>query len=146
VEGDESIASFYDYGGRQASSNTGLERSDESIAFVYRNTSDGSLRLVFIHDDANDGSGGATTFELSGTGYGNWVVTDGESGDSFGSTTTQWSWNSCCTDGGALDVGSTFSVTVDPTFSGIDRWVVVDGDGSVTDLGTLTEPVTFRST
>ena len=145
VENDESVGSFYAYGSRQASSDTGLEIADESIAFVYRNTNDGNLSLVFIHDDANDGSGGSAAFGLSGTGYGNWVVTDGEGGDSFGSGSASWGWNSCCTDGGALDVASTFSVTVDPSFSGINRWVVVDSDGSVTDLGTLTDPVTFRS-
>lgn len=155
--GDRTVEEFYGYGqGDGASANTpnDMERSDLSQLFLYDGPE--GMSLVAIHDAANDGDGGAVTFQFDDLPAGDWVVPDDPGDDDYDREEIGWRWYSCCTDGGAYrwESGQGFYFEVDPNFKyGIDStaheepWVVVDGSGSGIERLPIdpTEPVTITS-
>lgn len=150
VTADRSVEDFYRYDrGDGASANTplGLEQSDVSRLFFYQPSGGGPLSLVVIHDAPDDGDGGDVRFDFQPglPGDGSWAVED-DPGERFSRTRADWGWAPCCTDGGAYRGGfdDGFEVTVDPAFSsGIGRWELLDGGGSVAATLSRSDPVTL---
>lgn len=133
--GTEDVVDFYQYNSPDgASSNTvpALETPDTSLLFLYVEEGTGTLSLVMIHDQPNDGDGGSVTFEFSGVPVGtDFVVRDEPVGLEGVLPVSTWNWLPCCTDGGALSgsLNQEFCITIDPTFtSGISEWVFLSGD------------------
>ncbi len=158
LEGTKSLSEFYDYDNAvYASSDTGLEVAELSQFFLYRDTDDGSLGLVIIHDKPSDPNGGAVTFTIGPkteeeTGLpdtATLAVSDdpGEFTVSAPSAKGVWGWATCCTDGGAIggleDTEFSFWIDVSRPFSGITKWAARVGMGSdeLVELPSLSEPV-----
>jgi len=144
LSGTESIETFYSYGSPSgSSSNTGLEESETSLLFLYKDETTGDVSLAFIHDIAPDATGGSAQFSFSGIpADAEFVVRDdaGEvpSGPIGDTAVGTWTWSPCCTDGGALSpLGSEFEITITPTsFSGITAWkYLTSTDPIALDLG-----------
>jgi hypothetical protein len=153
LEGDDDVATFYDYGTPfRASANTGLEISNRTLVALYRDA-DGTLSLVVIHDRPRDGSGGKFRLELSGLTQGELAVQDDplQRRDKYADLNGayRWAWNPCCTDGLAIEnVGDDVCVTIEPTLiSGIDGIDILTGaaDGSRIALSSLTSAFTICS-
>lgn len=104
--GDTSVADFYDYGGdghAHSVTDTGIERSDTSLLFLYEDA-DG-ISLGIIHDAPHDSGGGEAAFDISGLpDAGTWTLEDDPSHapDNFGRTRATWRWGSKNTDGGVF--------------------------------------------
>lgn len=149
---DRSIEDFYRYDRiDNASANTpmNLRESDVTKLFFYRRSgTDTPLSLVIIHDAPHDGNGGGVRFAFQPNALpsgGGWAVED-DPGERFTGMVADWGWAPCCTDGGAYRGGfeEGVEVTIDPTFeSGIRRWDLLDGDGSVAAELSRTAPVTL---
>lgn len=157
LEGITDIESFYSYDSRVGdSSDTGLEESDVSLLFFYRDP-DGVISLVMIHDEPVDGSGGKVVFEFGGLPTGaDFAVRDDDGTGEAVLPTSEWRWAVCCTDGGAIDgLNGTFQFTIDPTFfsgGGLDPgaitdWVFLSGDLADPDEFALDllESITLRA-
>lgn len=171
LAGSDDIVTFYGYGtfpGAAASANTGLEKSDTSILFLYKDTTNGELSLVAIHDQQLDGSGATATFtySISGAVQPTFSAEDdpGEVVDPvyppappFSQT---WRWNNVNTDGAALTgglEGNEWCITIDAFFpptggltpGSITNWEFLTGAGAIPlDLeelpdGTLVGSVTI---
>ena len=162
IVGPDNVVDFYDYNSAAvipffASANTGLEESGISQLFLYENA--GDVSLVIIHDKPDDGSGGHVIFDFSGIpGGAAFVVRDDPGEDPYfidgtGSSTVDWGWAPCCTDGGAISGGGMngeFSITIDPSFlAGIDTWQYLRGRGLGVEPGIVTldpeKPVTITA-
>ena len=127
--------------------NTGLEKSDTSILFLYKDPV-GDVSLVMIHDIApTDGSGGKAVFTFAGVPTGTTFVVRDDGGEASLPTST-WRWADCCTDGGALSgtLNGSFHIDIDPSFPAtgglnpgkIDAWEFLtpgDDDDSSDDSG-----------
>ena len=149
------VVTFYDYNTIPASSNTGLEQSDTSILFLYRDPA-GVISLVMIHDQPPDGSGGKAVFGFSGVPAGTSFVVRDDGGEASLPTST-WRWAACCTDGGALSgtLNGEFAITIDASFPAtggltpgkIDAWKFLarGPSGPEIDLD-MDAPVTIRAT
>lgn len=139
--GTTDVATFYDYGSlpapANASANTGLEKSDTSILFVYEDPL-GNVSLVMIHDIPNDGSGGRVDFAFAGVPVGtSFVVRDDAGGSEAVLPASIWRWNDFNTDGGALSgtLNGAFAITITPSFppggglspGAISSWEYLDG-------------------
>lgn len=152
ITSDRSIEDFYRYDRiDNASANTPmhLRESDVTKLFFYRRSGTNSpLSLVVIHDTPHDGDGGSVRFDFQPNALpsgGGWAVED-DPGETFTRNVADWSWVSCCTDGGAYRGGfeEGVEVTIDPSFnSGIGRWDLLDADGSVAAELSRTAPVTL---
>ena len=134
LQGTVSAPAFYSYGSPNASSaNTGLEEDNGLILFLYEDINTGIISLFLIADIANSGSGGSMEFELSCLPQTAYVSVQDDAGEFFGSPpviTGNWSWSSCCTDGGVIeDLGCNNTFTLDLLVSsGLDSIVWLTGD------------------
>ncbi|MDX1408664.1 MAG: SprB repeat-containing protein, partial [Saprospiraceae bacterium] len=132
--GNESAASFYSYGNPAVSSaNTGLELADGLIIFLYEDANTGIISLFLIADQANSGSGGEMSFEFNCLPAGAFVVVQDDAGEFVGAPpliTGDWSWQGCCTDGGAIQgIGCSGTMNLDLLVaSGLDSIVWLTGD------------------
>lgn len=132
--GTESAVAFYDYGNPNGSSaNTGLELPDALILFLYEDLNTGIISLFLIADIANSGTGGTMTFEANCLPASAYVSVQDDAGEFFGAPpliTGNWSWSSCCTDGGVIeDIGCSNSINLDLLVSsGLDSIVWLTGD------------------
>jgi len=136
---DETSVAFYSYGNpNTASANTGLEIGNALILFLYQDTTTSLVSLFLIADIANDGSGGSMTFEVNCLPNEAYVSVEDDPGEFNGSPpliTGNWSWNTCCTDGGAIeDIGCNNTLNLDLLVSnGIDSIVWLTGDINAPD-------------
>ncbi|RME45059.1 MAG: hypothetical protein D6795_17135, partial [Deltaproteobacteria bacterium] len=153
-----SLAEFYSYNTPAgASSNTGLEIAELSQFFFYRDTDDGTLGFVMIHDKPSNRDGGRVTFTIGPKEEGDSGLPDtaalGVSDDSGEFTVAApeakgvWAWATCCTDGGAIkgleDTEFTFWITISSAFQGIGKLaarVGMEAD-ELAELPSLSEPV-----
>jgi len=135
------FVAWYDYSNTySASSNTGLEISDEVVMMTYVDPNNGKLGLVMIADIPNDGDGGSLTVELSGMTGGQIAVMDDPSDNAMSSLnatsglgTLGYNWVACCTDGFVItDLDPLFCAVIDITAStGINGISVYDGGTAV---------------
>ncbi len=134
LEGSEEASLFYSYGNPNASSaNTGLELSNALILFLYEDINTGIISLFLIADIANSGSGGSLSFEFNCVPATAYIAVQDDSGEFGGSPplfTGNWSWGTCCTDGGVIeDIGCNTTMNLDLVVaSGIDSIVWLTGD------------------
>ena len=134
LTGTESAVAFYDYGNPNASSaNTGLEIPDALILFLYEDINTGLISLFLIADIANSGTGGSMSFEANCLPSASYVAVQDDAGEFNGSPpliTGNWSWSSCCTDGGAIEnIGCNSSINIDLLVSsGLDSILWLTGD------------------
>ena len=126
-----------------------LQRSQTSIAFLYRGPE--GLSLVVVHGSLGADDSGSVTFRLSGLPEdGEWAVKDDlyrnqETGETADTNYDRWrvdgtehridwTWGSAGTDGGAFrELGEEFSVRIEPAFNGS---AALDGrhyEGEITD-------------
>ncbi|GEM_PF-1712807 len=135
------FAAWYDYGTNPASSNTGLEISDEVVMMTYLDPNNGKIGIVMIADIPNDGDGGTLSVSLSGMTGGQIAVMD-DPGDNpsytnpagaalnqtTGIGTLTYYWVACCTDGFVVtDLDPLACGTVDITASsGVNGITVYD--------------------
>jgi len=132
--GTENAVQFYDYGVPNISSaNTGLELDNALILFLYEEIATGTISLFLIADIANSGTGGSLSFEFNCVPAGAFISVEDDAGEFFGSPpliTGNWSWSSCCTDGGVIEnIGCNTSMNLDLLVSsGIDSIVWLTGD------------------
>lgn len=141
---NQTVEEFYRYENVQANTATGIERSDVSTLFFYEGPN--GLSLGIIHDEPNDGSGGAVTFEFAGlpTDEGSWVLRD-DPGDftDINDSTPDWTWADSKTDGGVFRGGLTSGTQIQltPRFNDqtvrtpldpgqITSWQLLSGDAS----------------
>jgi hypothetical protein len=137
--GGKSVESFYNYRNAEANPpNSTLK--DDAISHLFFYDGPGGLSLVVIHGKTD----GDARFDFSGINdLDEYVeVKDGEPGDTFASTYTDWQWASDKTDGGAwagiLDAAGELTIT--PTFDGgTNRWVLVQPDPNGSGLQKLPE-------
>ena len=156
VESDLSIEEYYGFDTETQNSSAlvdGMEVTDATIAFVYRNTATGDRSLVVVHDSPDGGTGGAAVMTFQGVDGTEWLVKDdpeprssseayevpGETDDDSISVVWGWSGDTSLTDGGAIGpLDESFDITVthhqegtarETTSSrdGVDRWLFVDG-------------------
>ena len=159
VESDQSIEEYYGFDTETQNSSAlvdGIEVTDATISFVYRNTTTGDRSLVVVHDSPDGGTGGDAVMTFQGIDGTEWRVKDdpeprssseayevpGETDDDSISAVWGWSGDTSLTDGGALGpLGESFDITLthhqegtarETTSSreGIDRWLFVDGADS----------------
>ena len=122
--------------------------NSHSILATFGSATAGTHSLVFVHDAAQDGTGGTalTRVTISGdTNGAEFLVRDdpptiddsyvGQAGDALFDANN--SWSSCCTDGyviGALEGLWSVFVEFRTTPIGIQTWSAVGGDGTEIDL------------
>ena len=116
----QEIQEFYDYGNSKINSPLPIAASDQSRLFFWDGPEE--LSLVVLHDEGNDGSGAAVSFDFNDLPTdGSWVVKD-DGGDFTTRTQADWTWNNLKTDGGAFRGGLyDQSVTIDPRFNSAAR-------------------------
>jgi hypothetical protein len=155
----QSVVDFYDYGAVPASSNTGLEVSNQSRLFLYENSLTGDISLVVNHDKPNDGGGGTANFTFSGLPLSSFISVSDDVPDSYFISppiaTANWLWLKCCTDGVAISrIGCDFEIDIIPSFGFNDggmitSFVLLSRDVSYPDtfsLPSLSDTVTIRCT
>ena len=134
------VATFYAYG--SASSHTGLEQSQESRLYLYRDTSTGGLGLVANHGIDKNASGleqpdSVVVQTFWGLPFATWVaVADDKPTEFFlqqpGVAVGNWKFHNN-TDGGALSgfpVPGAFTIQVVPDFQqGITSWSYLKDTG-----------------
>lgn len=150
---DQTVAEFYNPGA-QSDLAEALERNNTTVTFLYRNTSTGRLNLVFVNDKPGSGGGGDAKLTFRGVRGYEWFVKEGGNDwfqtpeGTFGpSESVIFGWNPGFNDGGAFGHFSLpfeFNMIHKGTWnngerSGLDRWVIVDGN----DVSTATELATF---
>lgn len=134
LQGTVSAAAFYSYGNPLgACANTGLEIGNALILFLYEDINTGLTSIFLIADIPNDADGGSMEFELSCLPANSYVVVQDDPGEFGGSPPViagNWSWGTCCTDGGVVEnLGCTNSFNVDLlAASGIDSILWLTGD------------------
>lgn len=148
---DRSIENFYRYDeieGASANTPVNLRESGASKLFFYRQAGSNKISLVVIHDIPDNGSSGDVRFDFQPSGLPDgdgWVVKD-DPGEGYSRTHADWAWAPCCTDGGAYRgrFSDGVEVTIDPSFNnGIQRWDVLDSDGSEVANLSMTDSVTL---
>ncbi|MCK5061541.1 hypothetical protein KAR28_03235, partial [Candidatus Parcubacteria bacterium] len=126
-------------------------QSQRSNIFAYINANNNMLSLGFLHDYINDGSGGEVHFNFSGNGWDMSIVSVSDDGASEFSKIIHgnWSWATCCTDGGMIDIASlntSWSITISPSsISGINSWIT-KSPGNEENIPNLTDPVIINYT
>ncbi len=139
LQGTEPAAAFYSYGNPFGSSaNTGLELNNGLILFLYEDINTGIISLFLIADIANSGSGGSLQFDLNCLPSTAFISVEDDPGEFSGSPplfSGNWSWSSCCTDGGVIeDIGCNNTINLDLLISsGIDSIVWLTGDINMPD-------------
>ncbi len=139
IQNAEDDVAFYAYGNPAgASSNTGLELSEEVVLFLYENTLTGEISLFILIDIAGDPTGGNGTIDffcLPTSATLDFSDDPGEITGIFPTVTANWRWAPCCTDGALIgNVGCNTTFDFFANFpAGIDgiSWV----------SGTLAAPV-----
>lgn len=132
--GNQTASAFYSYGSPLISSaNTGLELDNGLILFLYQDLNTNLVSLFLIADVGNSGTGGSMEFEtncLPPTAYVSVQDDPGEFSGGPPSITGNWSWSSCCTDGGVIeDIGCSNTINLDLLVaSGLDSIVWLTGD------------------
>ena len=158
ISNGQDIGTFYDYADAEINSPLPIAKSDVSRLWVWSGPN--GLSLVTVHDEPQDGSGAAVSFEFSGlpTTDGSWVVEDDPNDFHDGATTPDWTWTDDNTDGGAFRGGLTDqTITITPKFNEeADRAPLTSGElrgwevvtGRATDPRSISldmdEPVTLR--
>lgn len=155
LQNGQAIDTFYDYGNAKINSPLPIAESDRSRLFFWDGPE--GLSLVVLHDEGNDGSGGAVSFDFERLPReGSWVVKD-DSGDFTSRTQADWTWNYQKTDGGAFRGGLYDQrVRITPRFNGaarqrplspgkITRWELLTGQATDPDTKRLAldKPVTL---
>lgn len=153
LTGDKTVQDFYSPGA-QSDLAEALERNNTTVTFFYRNTSTGRLSLVFVNDKPGSGGGGNAKLTFRGVRGYEWFVKEGGNDwfqtpeGTFGpSESVIFGWNPGFNDGGAFGHFSLpFEFNMihegkwnDGERSGLDRWVIVDGN----DLSNAIEVATF---
>lgn len=152
----EAATDFYNYNNDQ--SNTGLEISDQSILFLYRDTNTNAIYLVIIHDKPGDGSGGSADLSLDGLPEFSQLVLrdDPDADDTYDfdppSAQIHWEWMPIHNDGvviGELGEDMEITITLD-SLEGIDGWSILSGSGDINNpdqisLPSLSEPLTITA-
>gem|GEM_PF-6453258 len=134
LQGTVSASAFYSYGVPNGSSaNTGLELNNGLILFLYEDTNTGVISLFLIADIANSGTGGSLQFDLNCLPTTAFISVEDDQGEFSGAPplfSGNWSWSSCCTDGGVIeDIGCNNTINLDLLISsGIDSIVWLTGD------------------
>jgi hypothetical protein len=134
LQGTVPASAFYSYGVPNGSSaNTGLELNNGLILFLYEDTNTGVISLFLIADIANSGSGGSLQFDLNCLPSTAFISVEDDQGEFSGAPplfSGNWSWSSCCTDGGVIeDIGCNNTINLDLLISsGIDSIVWLTGD------------------
>jgi len=160
----ETAAGFYGYGFYPSSSNTGYEVLDESQLYLYldETVSPNEISLIMTHDIAQGayapGSGGGgvnfditgvdpTAFRVSSDDPGEFNV-NGPGPSSPGTATGRWNWINCCTDGGAMNLGTgNVDILITPSgWRGIDTWKLFTNDFGDSVVLDLTQPVRITRT
>lgn len=140
LQNGQAIDEFYDYGNAKINSPLPIAESDRSRLFFWDGP-DG-LSLVVLHDEGNDGSGAAVSFDFENLpSDGSWVVED-DPGDFTTRSQVDWSWNNLKTDGGAFRGGLyDQQLTITPRFNDaarqypltpgrLDRWELLTGQAT----------------
>ena len=128
-----SAVNFYNYGNpNAASANTGLEMPETMLIMIHEDLNTGNTSLIIILDQANDGTGGDGSITFNCLPNSAFVAFSDDSGELAGSPpviTGNFTWNSCCTDGGAIGgVGCGNTITINPSLnSGINFFSLVYG-------------------
>jgi hypothetical protein len=103
---NSSAVNFYSYGNPiGASANTGLELSETLLVMLHEDTNTGNTSLIIILDLPNDGTGGDVDLTVNCLPDSAAVAVADDGGELFGSPPTitgDFSWVSCCTDGGVI--------------------------------------------
>jgi hypothetical protein len=157
LEKAQDVVAFYNY--YSASSHTGYEVAYESKVFLYRNTIDNSLHLIFTHNiDYPPPTGdGRVDFDLSGIPPGAYVSQSDDPSHAWDPPRTQefslaypameghWYYTDN-TDGGVLSglpLNVAWCITIDPLyFDNINRWIYHFGSGDPIELD-MNKPVTI---
>jgi hypothetical protein len=153
-EPGKSTVAYYGYSSGDSSSHTGLEENGKSLLFLYedRTVSPSKISLIITHDAIGGGGGGKVDFDITGIDTTARLISSDDPREfkvyyNSGLATGRWQWLDCCTDGGAMFMGSNpVDITIAPTFySGIDQWELIVGNGETVVLD-LTKPVTITNT
>ena len=155
LESAVSAADYYNY--ENGVANTGLERVNTAVLFLYRETGTGTVSLFVILSGEPGSAAGSTTVTLSGVPTGaDFLVKDDPDDfrDSWqispptGSFSNNWDAEKG--DGAVIGpLGTGFSMTLYPQFtSGITQVVVLSGPLSSPQSTTLnlTDPIVFSAT
>lgn len=154
---DRDAASFYDYYNFEA--HTGLERSNRSLLFLYRNMLSKEISLFVIHDAPQDASGGRASFSFRGLPLEAKLrlrddVVDHFMPDTYSFNPPQaeanWRWTGAHTDGLVISELRTdeLELKVVPEFTrGIDGWNLLSKQRGTIDYIELdmNQPVTITT-
>ncbi|HSP78841.1 MAG TPA: PKD domain-containing protein [Myxococcaceae bacterium] len=135
IEGTKSAQDFSAYNTPfGASANTGLERSNKSTVFLYRDTTRNEFSLFMIHDKPQDEGGGNIRLTIAGLNNASKVAAFDDTSDGppqvpADSATVEWNWSPCCTDGTAITfTNRNICVAVNPEkVNGVNAWSIVGG-------------------
>ncbi|MCD4693882.1 putative Ig domain-containing protein [bacterium] len=139
-----------------------ITSSDRSEIFAYIDSSNPfapMLSLGFVHDIPSDIGGGRAFFDFSGNGWTSATISvQDDNASEFSKTLVppgRWTWMSCCTDGGMIDVdylnnGWNLTISPNPGFTSNDggttvEWFAKEPGGvlSGTTLPSTSTPVTI---
>jgi hypothetical protein len=143
------VVKFYGYGSPAASSsNTGLELANTFQILLYRSPN-GQISLVFLAGKPGS-QGGAAQLSLTGAAGASVQVSD-DSGElqmtnpGAGNATGNWSWGSCCNDGGVVGpIGANAWQNINIKLAGltnISSVVVRDVSGKTVAVPQPTQPI-----
>lgn len=156
-----SAGAFYSYGSPYASSSASeYEVSNESLLFLYMDetTPNDEISLIMTHDvavgdDPSDVGGGRAIFQITGVDSTASLVSSDDPNEfnvnaSGGTSTGNWRWNVCCTDGGAMNLGTgDVDILISPSgWQGIDTWRLFTNDFGDSVIIDLTQPVRITRT
>lgn len=144
LHGTQNVVDFYQYGipnGASANFNDPPMAHGLSQIFFYHDDTSNQLSLIVVHDQANDGTGGAVEFDFWNLPSAASVAqgddppeaTNGHI-DANGNGTFVWRWFPCCTDGVAIELPDSFEFSITPRFNTIpglipggeiiDTWII----------------------
>lgn len=152
LTGDRAAIAFYNYANDQ--SNTGLEISNHSLLFLYRDTTTGTLSLIVIHSKPGT-SAGQASLSFAGLPAGSTLALRDDPADTYTfsppTASASWRWLPERNDGLVINnLGEEFEIIITPNFvSGIESWDLLsqeNGEIKNIPLPSLTEPVTITAT
>ncbi|MBN4064479.1 hypothetical protein JYU04_01935 [Dehalococcoides mccartyi] len=128
-----------------------------SFVFLHEDDTTGELSLGFVHGDVGGSTllSGYASIEVTGLPDSSSLAFSDDSSEFSvspldNSASGSWAWLDCCTDGGAVVLGSNdFDIDIDASFAGggaepITLWVFLSGDGTATVLDTSTTLSLYR--
>lgn len=132
IEADENAEEFYGHDSSSATGAQDIQRQNGSIIFLFQGN-DG-IHLVLMHGKYGEEDSGSASFNFSSNDIDNesWTVQDdlyfndeGERAESLYDLwnvnqtpqTVHWTWGGENNDGGALNLGEDFEITVTPGFN-----------------------------